>query len=53
MWNFIKQLLVFRLGQKSARGAARMIGFRKLGLVIGLIGGWRALRRHRQQHRMA
>lgn len=47
MWNFIKQLLVFRLGQKSARGAARMIGLGKLGLVIGLIGGWRAMRRHR------
>ena len=50
MWNFIKQLLVFRVGQKSARGAARLIGFGKLGLVVGLIGGWRALTRHRAQH---
>lgn len=50
MWNFIKQLLVFRVGQKTARGAARMIGFGKLGLLVGLIGGWRALKRHRQQH---
>jgi hypothetical protein len=50
MWNFIKQLLVFRVGQKSARGAARLIGFGKLGLVVGLIGGWRALKRHRAQH---
>ena len=47
MWNFIKQLLVFRLGQKSARGIARTIGFGKLGMLIGLIGGYRALKRHR------
>ena len=51
MWNFIKQLLVFRMGQKSARGTARMIGFKKLGMVIGLIGGWKALKHHRRhQH---
>jgi hypothetical protein len=47
MWNFIKRLLVFRLGQKSARGAARMLGFGRLGLLIGLIGGLRAIRRQR------
>ncbi len=46
MLNFIKRLLIFRLSQKSARGAARMLGFGKLSLIIGLIGGWRALRRH-------
>ena len=47
MWNFIKQLLMFRLGQKSARGAARMLGFRRLGMIAGLIGGWRAMKRQR------
>jgi hypothetical protein len=47
MLNFLKGLLVFRLGQTSARGAARLVGLRKLGLVIGLIGGWRALKQHR------
>ena len=47
MWRFLKQLLVFRMGQKTAKGAARMIGFKKLGLLVGLIGGWRAVRRHR------
>ncbi len=47
MWNFIKKMLLFRMGQKSARGAARMLGFGRLGLVLGLIGGWRAMRRHR------
>ena len=45
MWNFLKKLLVFRVGQKSAKGVARMLGFGKLGLVIGLIGGWRAMKR--------
>lgn len=47
MWNFIKKLFIFRVGQTSARGAARMVGLGRLGLVIGLIGGWRAIRRHR------
>lgn len=47
MLNFLKQLFVFRLGQKSARGAARMVGLGRLGLVIGLIGGYRAWKRQR------
>ena len=48
MWRFLKSLLMFRVGQSSARGAARMLGFGRFGLLIGLIGGWRALKRHRQ-----
>jgi hypothetical protein len=47
MLKFLKSLLVFRLGQKSARGAARLLGFGRLGLVIGLVGGWRAMKRQR------
>ena len=47
MLNFLKSLLVFRVGQTSARGAARMFGLGKLAMLIGLAGGWRALRRHR------
>jgi hypothetical protein len=50
MWNLIKSFFVFRVGQTGARGAARLLGFGKLGLIIGLIGGWRALKRHRAQH---
>ena len=46
MWNFIKRLIAFRLGQKTARGTARMFGFGKLAVLAGLIGGWRAYRRH-------
>jgi hypothetical protein len=47
MLKFLKSLLVFRVGQTSARGAARLLGFGKLGLLIGLVGGWRAVKRHR------
>lgn len=47
MLRFLKSLLVFRLGQKSAKGAARLLGFGRLGLVIGLVGGWRAMKRQR------
>lgn len=47
MWHLVKQLLRFKMGQKTSKSAARMLGFRKLGLLIGLIGGWRAMRRHR------
>ncbi len=47
MWNFLKSLFVFRVGQTSARGAARRVGLGRLGLLIGLVGGWRALKRHR------
>lgn len=50
MWNFIKRVFVFRLGQTSARGTARMLGFGRLGLIVGIIGGIRALRAHRQRH---
>lgn len=48
MWNFIKKLVRFRVGQKSARGAARLLGFGKLGLILGVVGGLRAMR---HQHR--
>jgi hypothetical protein len=47
MWSFLKSLLMFRVGQKSARGAARMVGLGRLGMLIGLIGGWRAMRGQR------
>ncbi len=47
MLNFLKSLLVFRLGQKSARGTARLLGLKRLRPLIGLIGGWQALRRQR------
>jgi hypothetical protein len=47
MLNFLKQLFVFRVGQTTARGTARLIGLGRLGMLIGLVGGWRAVKRHR------
>jgi hypothetical protein len=47
MLSMIKKLIAFRLGQAGARGAARMLGFGRLAMLIGLVGGWRALKRHR------
>jgi len=47
MLRFLKKLLLFRMGQKTARGAARVLGYGKLRLIIGLIGGWRMMRQHR------
>lgn len=48
MLNFLKSLFAFRVGQTTARGAARMVGLGRLGVLIGLYGGYRALKRHRQ-----
>jgi hypothetical protein len=51
MWNFIKRLIAFRVGQKSAKGAAKLLGFGKLAAVAGLVGGVKAYRRsHRHRH---
>ena len=53
MLNFIKRLIAFRFGQTAARGTARMLGFGRLAMIAGIIGGFRAWRRHSQQHRHA
>jgi hypothetical protein len=47
MLKMLKQLLAFRVGQTSAKTAARMLGFRRLNLLIGLVGGYRALKHQR------
>ena len=47
MWNVLKQLLVFRVGQRSARGTARMIGLGRIATIVGLVAGYRAWRAHR------
>jgi hypothetical protein len=46
MYRLLKQLLMFRMGQKAARGFAKSIGLRKLSHVIGWIGGVKYARRH-------
>ena len=47
MLNFLKGLFVFKMGQTTARSTARMVGLGRLGMILGLIGGYRAWKRHR------
>jgi hypothetical protein len=46
MLRFLKQLLMFKVGQSAARGFARSIGLRRLATIIGIIGGVKHARRH-------
>ena len=46
MFRFLKQLLIFRVGQKTARGFAKSIGMGRISSLVGLIGGIKYLRRH-------
>jgi hypothetical protein len=44
--RLLKQLLMFVIGRKAARGFARSIGLGRLASIIGIIGGVRHMRRH-------
>jgi hypothetical protein len=46
MWNLIKRIFFFRVGQNASRGMARAVGLGRFGLLIGLLGGLRYMRRH-------
>lgn len=46
MLRLLKKLLLFRLGQKTSRGFARLIGLDGIARVVGVIGGVRYMRRH-------
>lgn len=46
MWRFLKQVLMFKIGQRAARSFARSIGLRRLATIIGIIGGVKHVRRH-------
>jgi len=46
MLHFLKKLLLFRVGQKTTRGVARSIGLGKIAMIIGLIGGYKHMRKH-------
>lgn len=50
MLTLIRRLIAYRLGHASAKSAARMLGFGKLAGIVGLIGGYRAMRRHHHRH---
>lgn len=46
MGKILKQLFLFGVGRNASRGAARVIGLGRFGALIGLIGGYRYMRRH-------
>lgn len=46
MWNFIKKVFFFRVGQKTYGGVARGVGLGRLAVLAGIIGGVRYMRRH-------
>jgi len=46
MLHFLKQLLMFRVGQKATRGFARTIGLGRIATIVGLIGGYKHMRKH-------
>jgi glucose uptake protein GlcU len=50
MWNIIKQIFLFRVAQNSTRGVARMVGFGRLGVILGIVGGIRAVMRQRRAY---
>lgn len=47
MLHFLKKVLMFRIGQKAAKGFARSLGLKHAAGVIGIIGGYKHMRRHR------
>jgi len=49
MWNVLRNLFFFRVGQKTSRSMARTFGLRSLASIIGIVGGVRYMRRHSQQ----
>ena len=46
MMNFLKRLFFFRVGQTTSRSMARAVGLGRLGMIIGILGGLRAMRRN-------
>ena len=46
MRHFLKKLLMFRIGQKAAKGFARGLGLKRTAPVIGVVGGFKHMRRH-------
>jgi hypothetical protein len=48
MWNFIKSVFFFRVGQSSSRSMARAVGLGRMATVAGLVGGYRYMRRNQQ-----
>jgi len=52
MWNVLRNLFLFRVGQKASRGVARTFGLGSLASIIGIAGGVRYMRRHSRTHQV-
>ena len=46
MLSFLRKLLMFRIGQKAAKGFTRGIGLGRIAPLVGLIAGAKYMRRH-------
>ena len=46
MRHFLKKVLMFRIGQKAAKGFARSIGLKRAATLIGFVGGVKHMHRH-------
>ena len=46
MLSLLKKLLLFRIGQKTSKAFTRRIGLHSIAWMVGLIGGFRYMRRH-------
>lgn len=46
MWDLIKKVLLFRVGQKTTREVARLVGLSRLSMLLGVAGGIAYMRRH-------
>ena len=46
MFKTIKQLILFRMGQKVSRSVAKKVGLGPISSIAGLLGGFRYMRKH-------
>jgi len=46
MYRLLKRLLMFRVGQRTARGFARTIGLKRVSRLVGIIGGIKYMHKH-------
>jgi hypothetical protein len=46
MLSLLKKLLLFRVGQKTSKGFSHRIGLHSIAWMVGLVGGYRYMRRH-------
>ena len=49
MYRLLKQLLMYRIGQRTARGFARAIGLKRVARLVGIVGGIKYMHKHALQ----